>query len=114
MPYTSHGHWFGPGEPTQPGPSLRAKCMQFTGCAVCRREAGMPPPSWERQESTPYPDRGAAEKVRILDGMTPGEKHVALKFIIGHSPAVFDQAALTIRWLREGYPEVLADSSEEG
>jgi hypothetical protein len=57
-----------------------------------------------------------AEKVKVLEGMTPGEKHLALKFLIGYSPVAFDQAVLTIRWLREGNPEVLQDLArdEEG
>lgn len=41
MPYTSHGHWYGPGEPTQPGPRLIAKCFQLDGCATCRQDAGL-------------------------------------------------------------------------
>ena len=40
MPYTRHGYWFGPGEPTEPGPRLVAKCGGPGMCGVCSREAG--------------------------------------------------------------------------
>jgi len=40
MPYTSHGHWYGPGEPTMPAPNARARCGGPRLCAVCKREAG--------------------------------------------------------------------------
>jgi hypothetical protein len=36
--YTSHGHWVGPGEPTQP-PDLVARCGGPAICAQCAREA---------------------------------------------------------------------------
>lgn len=41
MPYTSHGHWYGPGEPTRPGPSLISECLHLDGCATCRQDAGL-------------------------------------------------------------------------
>lgn len=40
MPYISHGHWVGPGEPTQPEPP-RARCGGPGLCPVCAREAAM-------------------------------------------------------------------------
>lgn len=39
MPYTSHGHWFGPGEPTLPAPDARARCGGPGMCRVCSKEA---------------------------------------------------------------------------
>lgn len=39
MPYTTHGHWFGFGEPTLPKPDLRARCGGPPMCSVCNREA---------------------------------------------------------------------------
>lgn len=38
MPYISHGHWVGPGEPTQPAPP-RARCGGPGLCRVCGSEA---------------------------------------------------------------------------
>lgn len=38
MPYTSHGHWFGPGEPTEPRPQLVAKCGGPGICGDCVHE----------------------------------------------------------------------------
>lgn len=40
MPYTSHGHWYGPGTPTPPAPQSRARCGGTRMCPVCSREAG--------------------------------------------------------------------------
>jgi ferredoxin len=40
MPYTTHGHWYGPGEPTQPGPRLVAKCGGPAICYDCSVQAG--------------------------------------------------------------------------
>lgn len=39
MPYTAHGHWYGPGEPAAPGPRFRAVCGGPTLCPDCGREA---------------------------------------------------------------------------
>lgn len=39
MPYTTDGHWFGPGEPTQPGPRLVARCGGPGLCPRCALEA---------------------------------------------------------------------------
>ena len=41
MPYTTHGHWYGEGEPTQPGPAMRARCGGVRRCDKCRHEAGI-------------------------------------------------------------------------
>lgn len=43
MPYTTHGWWYGPGEPTQPGPPLIAKCGGTAICRACREQAGLEP-----------------------------------------------------------------------
>lgn len=43
MPYTHHGHWYGPGEPTQPGPQLVARCGGPGLCPGCSREAAASP-----------------------------------------------------------------------
>jgi hypothetical protein len=40
--YTTHGRWFGPGEPTLPAPDMRARCGGPAVCLVCRAEAGDP------------------------------------------------------------------------
>jgi hypothetical protein len=57
MPYTTHGHWYGPDEPTQPGPRLRAKCFGMEGCSACRAEAGLPPlePTGPDHDEIPVP-----------------------------------------------------------
>ncbi|SEN88388.1 hypothetical protein SAMN05660976_08534 [Nonomuraea pusilla] len=47
MPYTSHGHWYGPGEPAQPEPTLKARCGGPALCPVCMREAASPDSSTE-------------------------------------------------------------------
>lgn len=39
MPYTGHGHWYGPGEPAQPGPRLVARCGGPGLCPDCAKEA---------------------------------------------------------------------------
>lgn len=39
MPYTSHGHWFGPGEPAEPRPQLVARCGGPALCSECWDEA---------------------------------------------------------------------------
>lgn len=40
MPYTIHGWWHGPGQPTTPGPRIIAKCGgPGPLCAVCSKEA---------------------------------------------------------------------------
>ncbi|MUN41462.1 hypothetical protein [Actinomadura litoris] len=54
MPYTTHGHWYGPGEPAKPGPRLVAKCNGLGGCAACREEAGLLP--LPEPETTPMAD----------------------------------------------------------
>ncbi|MEO3856169.1 hypothetical protein [Acrocarpospora sp. B8E8] len=41
-----------------------------------------------------------AERISTLEAMSPGEKHVALKYLIGHSPGAFDAAVELVRWLR--------------
>jgi hypothetical protein len=37
MPYTSHGHWFGEGEPTEPAPP-QVSCGYPYYCLRCLRE----------------------------------------------------------------------------
>lgn len=39
MPYTTHGHWFGPGAPFPRWPHAVAKCGGPGLCADCRGEA---------------------------------------------------------------------------
>ncbi|MFC3986482.1 hypothetical protein [Streptosporangium jomthongense] len=39
MPYTSHGHWYGPGKPTLPAPAQRARCGGLSMCRICIKEA---------------------------------------------------------------------------
>jgi len=55
MPYTSHGHWHGPGEPTLPAPEYKARCGGPVMCRVCMQEADpvpTPPPGTPRQDYT--------------------------------------------------------------
>jgi hypothetical protein len=68
MPYTTHGHWYGPGDPTKPGPRLIAKCFGLGGCLECRTEAGLPslpelPPKWSGMKT------GAEDIHGLLRGM---------------------------------------------
>lgn len=58
MPYTSHGHWVGPGEPSQPGPRLVARCGGPGLCAPCSVEAAAfsPQPDLHRTHAAD-PDR---------------------------------------------------------
>jgi hypothetical protein len=55
MPYTEHGHWYGGGEPTQPGPRLVAKCGGPGICEECTRQAGT---EWlaPMTQTAPYPE----------------------------------------------------------
>lgn len=46
VPYTTHGHWYGLGEPTKPGPRLVARCGGPHMCTECALEA-------HQQESEP-------------------------------------------------------------
>jgi uncharacterized coiled-coil DUF342 family protein len=72
MPYTTHGHWYGTGEPTTPWPRLRAKCFGLGGCPVCRTEAGLPelpelPPKWsETKTSVPAAPMSTERLAEIL------------------------------------------------
>lgn len=43
MPYTSHGHWYGPGDPTEPRPDATARCGGPAICRECSEEAGKQP-----------------------------------------------------------------------
>lgn len=59
MPWTTHGRWYGPGLPTEPGPDLIAKCFGPGLCGPCSADAGLPAaetPETERQ--------AAAEQLR--------------------------------------------------
>jgi hypothetical protein len=39
MPYTTHGHWYGPGHPAGPGPAAVARCGGPGICPQCSQEA---------------------------------------------------------------------------
>lgn len=43
MPYTRHGHWYGPGEPTLPKPERTARCGGTRLCPQCAAETVGPP-----------------------------------------------------------------------
>lgn len=55
MPYTSHGHWYGPGEATLPTPAQRARCGGSLGCRVCIAEAGRHSDCGESTNPRPSP-----------------------------------------------------------
>lgn len=67
MPYTTHGHWYGPGEPTQPGPRARANCFGLGGCPECLAQAGLPPlPQQESQPAEHDPRLELQAAVKVL------------------------------------------------
>ncbi len=59
MPYTTHGHWYGDGEPTGPRPNLIARCggpYLHPECTTCRAEAGTPLEPRPVSAAQPGPD----------------------------------------------------------
>lgn len=68
MPYTEHGHWYGGGEPTQPGPRLVARCGGPGMCEECARQAGT---EWLTALTDPEETQaGTAMATPSEDGMT--------------------------------------------
>lgn len=55
MPYTTHGHWYGDGEPTEPGPQLVARCGGPAICYDCSVQAGGRPTATFRQRPGDQP-----------------------------------------------------------
>ncbi|WP_242892560.1 hypothetical protein [Actinomadura litoris] len=114
MPYTDHGHWYGPGEPTKPGPRLIAKCFGLNGCAACRADAGLPPLSEPEPTPARTPSRSGDVPARhdrlaaaMLTPLIDRGLREAVKWVM--EPELLAMETLTERRVRE---RLVAELSE--
>ena len=73
MPYTSHGHWYGPDEPTgtEARPMLTARCGGPALCPECARQAGAAGPRRNTVQRRRYATR--AELAGLMAERMRGE-----------------------------------------
>lgn len=94
MPYTQHGHWYGPGEPTQPGPALVARCGGPGLCEACAVQAGKPlpplPPKWSETQASQISE-------------TSRQQIAAAEAKMTHAQSLLDQATDAQQAARAGY-----------